>query len=194
MKKLLIAVAVLAVLFSVTPAQAQLQSQSGINVTVNVTQTETITLTQNGGSLTIDPTTGQSNSITFNAVWNIGPANSMRLYTYFSSATAALSTTGGNNVASSQITASIVSPEASVNGGVCNQAPGVGSGVIDGASCPAVDLARVGDSSLSNTGANNNGPQGGTNVTFSLTIPNFAAQRFAAGAYSGTLNAVVIAL
>jgi len=135
----------------------------------------------------IDPITGVSNQISFHAVWNIDSTgvNSVKLFTYFSSATAALSTSGGSQISSSQLTATAASADGSFAGLACNTTGPVG---IPGATCPGILLASVGAGDLSG----NNGPSGGTNATFSLSIPGYSGLRLAAGAYTGVLNAVVI--
>src|SRR5438105_11200237 len=103
MKKILIVVAVLMLL--VPGAFAQLQSSTTVPVTVQVAISSTISLTESGGSLTIDPTTGVSNQVTFSATVNLNPgASTVTLYTWFSTAASALSA-GSTNISSSAVQA-----------------------------------------------------------------------------------------
>ena len=182
MKKILIVVAVLMLL--VPGAFAQLQSSTTVPVTVQVAISSTISLTESGGSLTIDPTTGVSNQVTFSATVNLNPgASTVTLYTWFSNAASALSA-GSTNVPSSAIQASYSSVATSGNG-FCNASPAVGNGVVDGAACPAINLT--------NTGVNGGPISGGTfTATYSLAVPSHAS--LPAGNFSGVLNALVLSL
>lgn len=184
MKKVFIVVALLAIL--VPGAFAQLQSSTTVPVTVQVAISNTISLSESGGSLTLNPTSGASNSITFTAGVNLNPGvNSVTLYTWFSSAASALSA-GPTNIPSSAVQATFSSPLTS-GSGFCNTSPAVGNGVVDGAACPAIVLNNFG---------NNGGPIGGGTyvTTYSLSIPNIASLRLPAGNFSGTLNALVLAI
>src|SRR5260370_28877493 len=99
MKKFFTVAALLALL--VPGAFAQLQSSATVPVTVQVSIQNSISLSESGGSLTIDPTTGVSNSVTFSATLNLNPGvNSVALYTWFSNATSALAA-GSTNIPSS---------------------------------------------------------------------------------------------
>jgi len=177
-------IAVALLLLLVPDAFAQLQSSTTVPVTVQVAISNTISLTETGGSLTINPTTGVSNQITFSATLNLNPgASTVTLYTWFTSPTAALSA-GTTNIPSSAVQATYTS---TVTGGTgfCNASPAVGNGVVDGAACPAIVL---------NNSVNNGGPiSGGTaSATFSLAVPSHAS--LPAGNFSGTLNALVLAV
>jgi hypothetical protein len=172
-------------------AFAQLTTSSSISVNVNVTVSSSITLTQTGGNLVFSPATGLTNQITFSASWSLGPTSSISLYTWFSSPTAALST-GPANIPASQIASTWNSTDSNGSQLVCNTSPGVGNGVIDGASCNPILLASAGNLDLTTVGNN----IGSRNTTFSLSILNFAAYKptIAAGVYTGTLNALVLSI
>jgi hypothetical protein len=173
----------IAVLFFVPASFAQLQSSQTLGVTVQVAIQSTVSLTETGGSLTFNPATGVSNQITFTSNSNLDASFSkITLYTWFSSATTAL-TAGSSNVASSVIQATWASVDTS-GSGFCNATPAVGNGVVDGSACPAVDIAKAVNQDNLRTAS----------ATFSLSIPNFAAQKIPAGNYSGTLNALVLAI
>lgn len=196
MKKALKAV-FLAVVLLLTAgvASAQLTTAQTIAVTVLVQQQSTISLSESGGNLTIDPTAGTSNQVTFSGHYNLGPASSLTLYTYFSSASAALSTTGGSVVASSSLSSTFSvstnngSFSTSSSGQPCTVA-GQGNGTVDGATCQPIMLASNGTGTISNT----NSSQGNFAVTYNLAILNYAGLKLAAGNYSGTLNAVAVAI
>jgi hypothetical protein len=197
MKKFL-AVAILAVFaaFGFAPkASAQLNATGSLNVTVTVQQQSTIALSESG-ALTFDPVSGQTGNVTFNVKWNIGPVNNVNMYTYFSNAASALSATGGSAIPSSDISATFSGGVSTSLGKPCNQSYGVGNGVVDGASCEVLNVASTGNSTVSNTTPNNNFPSGGMNVTYSLSLLNYSGNglKLPAGSYTGTLNAVVLAI
>jgi hypothetical protein len=183
MKKLFRLFPAIAVLFFVPVSFAQLQSSQTLGVTVQVTIQNTISLTETGGSLTFDPATGISNQVTFTSNSNLDASFAkLTLYTWFSNGATAL-TAGSSNVASSVIQASYASVDTS-GAGFCNATPAVGNGVVDGSACPAFDIAKSVNQDNMRTAS----------ATFSLSIPNFAAQKLPAGSYSGTLNALVLAI
>ncbi len=186
------ALLIAALVLFVPGANAQLATGSSISVSVVVNVTSSITLSTSGGSLNFDGTTGTTNNIAFATSWSLGPTTSIKLYTWFSSPTAALST-GPANIPASQIAATFQSPGTSGSGTPCNQAFGVGNGVIDGASCSVIDVGRGSDGSTPNPAGNNNGS---ANVTYSLSILNFPTYKttIGAGAYTGTLSAIVISI
>jgi hypothetical protein len=183
MKKFSIVVALLLLL--VPGAFAQLQSSTTVPVTVQVTVQNSISLSESGGSLTIDPTTGVSNSVTFSAIVNLNPgANTVTLYTWFSNAASALAA-GSANIPSSSVQAIYNSPGVTSGSGFCNTSPAVGNSVVDGAACPAIVLM--------NAGAFLGPVTSGTfTSTYSLAVPSHAS--LPAGNFSGTLNALVLAV
>lgn len=190
MKKFLFAVALALLLFAGS-ANAQLIANGSVGVTVQVTSSSVVTVT-GGSALTIDPVTGQSNTITLNVYWNLPSTwNNVKLYSYFQSATAALSTTGGTNIPSSLISASIgaanTSASGPVSGNPCTYTTGFGTA---GANCQSQTIASVGNMDPTGTGST---PY---TVTYQLSILNYAnnGQHLTAGSYSGVLSILAVAV
>lgn len=187
---------VVAILFAlavliVPNANAQLTTSASIAVTVNVSVNSSISLTQTGGSLTFDPATGKTNNITFNVAYNLGPTNNITLYTYFSNPASALSA-GPSHIPASAVSSTFTNAVSSGTSQPCTQAPAVGNGVVDGASCQSITIANVGSGTANPTGTNVQVTPFPT--TYSLSILNYAALKLPAGNFSGVLNAVVLAV
>jgi len=179
-------------LIAIGTVNAQLTATAQVGVTVTVSSVNSITLSQSGGSLTFDPATGQTNTIQFNTTYNLdGTATSIKLYSWFSTPAAALATSNNNNISSSQIAATFMTSGVSSSSGVpCNQAPGIGSGVVDGGACAA---ALLNNQSL-NGGPITSSGGGSIATTYSLAILNYGPSlKLAAGAYTGTLNVMAFA-
>jgi hypothetical protein len=180
-------------------ANAQLTTNASINVTVNVQMNSSILLSESGGSLIINPTNGQSNSVTFTTIWNLGPTNSITLYSWFSNPTSALSASAGaSNIPSSAVAATFTSVNGNPgvvsagSGSPCNQVVGVGNGVVDGAACQPSLLAGPGSQGLGTTGGTI-GTTGTATTTYSLALLNYPF-KVAAGSFTGVLNVAVISL
>ncbi len=170
-----------------TNLNAQLIASQQVGVTVTVTSQNSVSLSETG-TLTFDPTTGQTGNITFSTSYNLdGTQQSIQLYTWFSNPAAALSTTAGNNIASSQIAATWTSTNVGSGSGVaCNLSPGV-SGVTPGGACQAALIISQGTSGGPFTSS------GGSSITttYSLAILNYGLNlKLAAGAYTGVLNCI----
>jgi hypothetical protein len=192
MKKATLILFGLLLLLLPSSAFAQLTTASSINVSVSVTVSSSISLSQSGGTLTFNNTSGQTNAITFTSSWSLGPTSQLHLYTWFSSPTSALST-GPSNIPASSIAATFTTPGTSGSGTPCTQAPGAGSGVVDGAACQPIDMSRGADGPQLNPAGNNIGSM---NITYSLAFLNYSTLQtsIAAGVYTGTLNALVISI
>lgn len=195
MKKILFAV--IAMLVLIGAAQAQITGTTNIAVNVQVTQQSTISLGVSGGPLVFTPNGSgvpTSNNVTFSTQFNLAGANHIYLYTFFSNPAAALSTSQGANIPASALQANWVNNSGFGASGstskACSQSYGVGNGTIDGAQCERVDFIE---------GSAWGGPIFGSTttpnltVTYGLSIPGYVAAGYAAGNYSGTLNAVIIA-
>lgn len=187
-------IVVLAVAVMLTSnANAQLTTQANIAVNVDVSINSSISLAESG-ALTFNTTTGVTNNITFTTQWNLGPTQTITLYSWFSNPSQAL-TAGSNSIPSAAISATFLSVNgqgnvSSGNNQPCNQAPGVGFGVVDGASCQPSQVAVVGQG----TGNGTANTSGTATTTYSLAMPNYAGLRLGAGNYSGVLNVVVLAI
>lgn len=190
MKKFFFAVAVALLLFAGS-ANAQLIANGSVGVSVTVAANSFVSTT-GGGSLTIDPVTGQSNVITLTVGWNLPTTwSNVRLYSYFQSATAALSTTGGTNIPSSAISATVGMTNANgpISGNPCTYSTGYGTA---GANCQPQTIGSTTDGiSPSDTGG-----VAPITVTYQLVILNYAnnGQHLAAGAYTGTLSIIAVAV
>lgn len=194
MRKLTTLLAAVLLLFAPV-VDAQLLSSTNIAVTVTVSSVNTVTLSVSGGPLTFDSTTGATGNVTFNTTYNLdGTASNITLYTWFSTPSAALSTTGGG-ITSSSISATFTPVNgnfgSSGSGQPCNQSPAV-SGVTPGGACQGALLINQSQ----NGGAITNSGGGGLGTTYSLSIVGYSGLgggstlHLTAGSYTGTLNAM----
>ena len=101
-----IAALVLATAMFATPAQAQVRNSGASPIALNAVLPDSITLTLSGNAVNFTLVGGSasnpgSTSITATTTWLLRPnVNSLKLYAFFSSSTAALSDGAGHNIPS----------------------------------------------------------------------------------------------
>src|ERR1700730_8656764 len=106
MKKLAVFFMAALLLFAGVPAQPTQATSNAPPATVNLTAAESVTLSVTGGPVVINPTTGVGTTLTTLTSWTLNTGHtSATLYSWFSSATAAISAGTGTsavNIPSSQ--------------------------------------------------------------------------------------------
>jgi hypothetical protein len=171
-----IAALVLAPAMFAAPAQAQVLNSGASPIVLNAVLSDSITLTLSGNAVNFTLVGGSasnpgSTGITATTTWVLRPSvNSLKLYAFFSSSTAALSDGAGNNIPSADF-------QISDNGGAF---AALTNSVVFGGANAGIQVSSVPIRGYNKTGTNSDVMTFNINLT---PLPNLPA-----GVYTGTLT------
>jgi hypothetical protein len=171
-----IAALVLATAMLAVPAQAQVLNSGASPIALNAVLSDSITLTLSGNAVNFTLVGGSasnpgSTAITATTTWVLKPSvNSLKLYAFFSSSTAALSDGAGNNIPSADF-------QISDNGGAF---AALTNSVVFGGANAGLQVSSVPIRGYNKTGTNSDVMTFNINLT---PLPNLPA-----GVYTGTLT------
>jgi hypothetical protein len=171
-----IAALVLAMAMFAAPTQAQVLNSGASPIALNAVLSDSITLTLSGNAVNFTLVGGSasnpgSTAITATTTWVLKPSvNSLKLYAFFSSSTAALSDGAGNNIPSADF-------QISDNGGAF---AALTNSVVFGGANAGLQVSSVPIRGYNKTGTNSDVMTFNINLT---PLPNLPA-----GVYTGTLT------
>jgi hypothetical protein len=172
----MVAALLVATMMFVTPARAQVLNSGASPIALNAVLSDSITLTLSGNAVNFTLVSGSATNpgntgITATTTWVLRPSvNSLKLYAFFSSSTAALSDGAGHNIPSADF-------QISANGGAF---AALTNTVAFGGANAGLQVSSVPIRGFNKTGTNSDV------MTFNINLaplPNLPA-----GAYTGTLT------
>lgn len=167
----------LAVALSASIASAQLNSGAQ-TIALNANLAESLTLTLSANTVNFNLSAGSASNpgsagVTATTAWTLGPGRtSVGVYAYFTSATAALSDSSGDNIPSS---AFFIADNAGASTALTNS-------VAFGAANAGLKLATVAITAANRTSSRTDA------MTFNINLSGGTLPQLPAAAYSGTLN------
>jgi hypothetical protein len=172
----ILAALALAPVMSATPAQAQVLNSGASPIALNAVLSDSITLTLSGNAVNFTLVGGSasnpgSTSITATTTWVLKPSiNSLKLYAFFSSSTAALTDGAGHNIPSADF-------QISDNGGAF---AALTNTVVFGGANAGLQVSSVPIRGYNKTGTNSDV------MTFNINLAPLPS--LPAGVYTGTLT------